>query len=132
MELLIDNVNKQKLINAYAYQVREDPTGKQVVEKYSHRARNYDKSEGDDITIAPVKSEHRWEATFSQQVSILTERAFKQSRKVILSEINIIQALVLTFVCCLIWYRIPYAEANLQDRIGNVSISKIYIYIYCF
>jgi hypothetical protein len=30
---LNDNESKQKLIDAYARQVREDPTGKQIIEK---------------------------------------------------------------------------------------------------
>ena len=121
MELLNDNEKKKKLINAYAHRLREDPDGKKVIEKYSHRSNN---SNEDDILNAPVKSEHRWEATFSQQVSILTERAFKQSSKVILSKINLVQGLALTFVCCLIWFRIPYAEANVSDRVGCVSINS--------
>ena len=31
VELLNDNENKKKLINAYVYWVREDPTGKKVI-----------------------------------------------------------------------------------------------------
>jgi hypothetical protein len=110
----------------YAHKVREDPTGKKVIEKYSHRSHNNNKSKYDYIINAPVTSEIRWEATFSQQVSILTERTFKQSKKVILSKIDLIQALALALVCSLIWYRIPYIEANVPDRVGCVSIIIIF------
>ncbi|CAI2175213.1 15776_t:CDS:10 [Funneliformis geosporum] len=81
LELLNNNEIKKKLINAYAVQVRDEPTGKQIVEKYSHRTNNDDKSKDDNIINAPVKSEHRWEATFMQQLSILTERNFKQRKE---------------------------------------------------
>jgi hypothetical protein len=124
VELLNDNATKQKLINAYAHQVREDPSGKQIVERYSHRSRNY-KSKDDDITIAPVKSEHRWEATFPQQVSILTERTFKQSKNVILSKVDLTQTLALSLVCSIVWFQIPFAEANIFDRVGSVSADNI-------
>ena len=79
VELLNNDANKKKLINVYAHKVREDPTGKKEIEKYSYRSHNNNESKNDDIINAPVKSEHRWEAIFSQQVLILTERAFKQS-----------------------------------------------------
>jgi hypothetical protein len=129
VELLNDNESKKKLVNAYAHQVREDPTGKKVIEKYSHRPHNNNKSKDDDIISAPVKSDHRWEATFSQQLSVLTERAFKQSLKVILSNINLVQAIALSLICCLIWYQMPFSESSLQDRVGNVSIVKKLVYI---
>ena len=128
MELLNEDVSKQRLIDAYTDHIREDPTGKQVIEKYSRRAHNEDKSKNNGVIIAPVKSDHRWEATFSQQVSILTERGFKQSMKVILSKVDLAQTLALSFVCCLIWYQMPFEEVNVNDRIGSVSIYNIHFF----
>ena len=124
MECLNDNASKRKLIDAYARKVREDPTGKKEIEKYSYRSHNNNESKNDDIINAPVKSEHRWEATFSQQISILTERTFKQSVKVIISKVDFVQTLALSLVCCLIWFRMPYEEVNINDRLGLVSIDR--------
>jgi len=122
VELLNDNDIKKKLIHSYAHHIREDPTGKQIVKKYSRRSGNTNKSKDDDIINVPVKSKHRWEATFLQQLSILTERTFKQRRRVILSKIDVVQTLSLALVCCLVWYQIPYKEEHISDRVGSVSL----------
>ncbi|RGB42727.1 P-loop containing nucleoside triphosphate hydrolase protein [Rhizophagus diaphanus] len=119
LELLNDNTIKQKLINAYTHKTRDDPTGKQVVEKYSRRTHADDQS-SNAILNAPVTSERRWEATFLQQLSILTERTFKQSRKIILSRISISLAITLTIASILIWFQIPFAEPNIDDRVSNI------------
>ncbi len=122
MELLNDNDIKKKLIHSYAHHVREDPTGKQVVGIYSHRSGNTNKLEDDDIINAPVKSKHRWEATYLQQLSILTERTFKQRRGIILSNIDVAHTLGMALLCCLVWYQIPFKEEHISDRFGSVSI----------
>lgn len=131
MELLNDNGSKQKLIDAYARQVREDPTGKQMVEKYSRREHSDNKSKFGNIANLSAENEHRWEATFLQQVSILAERTFKQSSRVILDKINLAQTLALTFACCLVWFRMPFTEASIFDRISSVSIDdNIYVCVW--
>ena len=128
VELLNHDENRKQLINAYAHHVRNDPTGKKLIEKYSRRSRvhNNNESNADDITNTPVKSEHRWEATFSQQISILTERAFKQSRKDILSTINLFQNIAMCLIGCILWLQLPYVEANIGDRAGSVSMNNIF------
>ncbi|PKY50071.1 hypothetical protein RhiirA4_466343, partial [Rhizophagus irregularis] len=115
-ELLNDNTIKQKLINAYTHKTRDDPTGKQVVEKYSRRTHADDQSK----LNAPVTSERHWEATFLQQLSILTERNFKQSKKTMLSRLSISIAITLTITCIMIWFQIPFAEPNIDDRVSSV------------
>ncbi|POG78577.1 P-loop containing nucleoside triphosphate hydrolase protein [Rhizophagus irregularis DAOM 181602=DAOM 197198] len=125
LELLNDNTIKQNLINAYAHDVRDDPTGKQVVEKHSRRTRT-DNQLSNTILDAPVTSERRWEATFLQQVSILTERTFKQSRKIMLSKVNIFQTIALTIVCLLVWLQIPFSEVNINDRVGNIFFCGVF------
>jgi hypothetical protein len=124
VELLNDNTIKQKLINAYTHKTRDDPTGKQIVEKYSRRTRT-DNQLNNTILNAPVTSERRWEATFLQQLSILTERNFKHSRKIILSRLSISLAITMTISTIIIWFQIPFAEPNIDDRISNVSIDDI-------
>ncbi|CAB4444822.1 unnamed protein product [Rhizophagus irregularis] len=124
LELLNDNTIKQKLINAYTHKTRDDPTGKQIVEKYSRRTRT-DNQLNNTILNAPVTSERRWEATFLQQFSILTERTFKQSRKIILSRVNISQTIALTIFCILIWLQIPFTETNINDRVGSIFFGSV-------
>ncbi|CAB4444821.1 unnamed protein product [Rhizophagus irregularis] len=116
LELLNDNTIKQKLINAYTHKTRDDPTGKQVVEKYSRRTHADDQSK----LNAPVTSERHWEATFLQQLSILTERNFKHSRKIILSRLSISLAITMTISTIIIWFQIPFAEPNIDDRVSNI------------
>ncbi|PKC04410.1 hypothetical protein RhiirA5_422285 [Rhizophagus irregularis] len=124
LELLNDNTIKQKLINAYTHKTRDDPTGKQIVEKYSRRTRA-DNQLNNTILNAPVTSERRWEATFLQQLSILTERNFKQSKKTMLSRISISIAITLTISCIIIWFQIPFAEPNIDDRISNIFFGNM-------
>ncbi|PKY56441.1 hypothetical protein RhiirA4_507251, partial [Rhizophagus irregularis] len=104
---------------------RDDPTGKQVVEKHSRRTRT-DNQLSNTILDAPVTSERRWEATFLQQVSILTERTFKQSRKIMLSKVNIFQTIALTIICLLVWLQIPFSEVNINDRVGNIFFGSVF------
>ncbi|EXX59290.1 hypothetical protein RirG_190390 [Rhizophagus irregularis DAOM 197198w] len=124
LELLNDNTIKQKLINAYTHKTRDDPTGKQIFEKYSRRTRA-DNQLNNTILNAPVTSERRWEATFLQQFSILTERTFKQNIKISLSKVNISQTIALTIFCILIWLQIPFSETNINDRIGSIFFGSV-------
>uniref|UniRef100_U9UNN2 ABC-2 type transporter domain-containing protein n=1 Tax=Rhizophagus irregularis (strain DAOM 181602 / DAOM 197198 / MUCL 43194) TaxID=747089 RepID=U9UNN2_RHIID len=124
LELLNDNTIKQKLINAYTHKTRDDPTGKQIVEKYSRRTRA-DNQLNNTILNAPVTSERRWEATFLQQLSILTERTFKQNIKISLSKVNISHTIVLTIYCILIWLQIPFSETSINDRIGSMFFGSV-------
>lgn len=125
VELLNDDVSKQKLISSYAHQVHDDPTGKHVVEKYSRR--NHD--DNNDMKRAPVHCDYGWEATYLQQLSILTERTFKQSRREILSTIEIGQTFAMAAICCLVWLRVPFIEKSIFDRVSNVSINNTCIFV---
>ncbi|CAB4382505.1 unnamed protein product [Rhizophagus irregularis] len=125
LELLNDNTIKQKLINGYAHSIRDDPTGKQAIEKYSRRSRT-DNQLSNTILNAPVTSTRRWEATFIQQVSILTQRTFKQSRSVILSRVDIFQTIALAIICLIVWLQIPFAETNIADRVGSIFFCGVF------
>jgi hypothetical protein len=116
---LNDDASKKKLISSYAHQVHDDPTGKHVIEKYSRRKHD----DNNDMKRAPVHCDYRWEATFSQQLSILTERTFKQSRNDILSTVEIGQTLAMAAICCIVWFRVPFTEKSIFDRVSNVSIN---------
>ncbi|PKY38733.1 P-loop containing nucleoside triphosphate hydrolase protein [Rhizophagus irregularis] len=125
LELLNDNTIKQKLINGYAHSIRDDPTGKQAIEKYSRRSQT-DNQLSNTILNAPVTSTRRWEATFLQQVSILTQRTFKQSRSVILSRVDIFQTIALAIICLVVWLQIPFAETNIADRVGSIFFCGVF------
>ncbi|GBB87851.1 hypothetical protein RclHR1_14340008 [Rhizophagus clarus] len=116
LELLTDDKSKQQLIDSYAHQVRDDPTGKQVVEKYSHRKRD-----DNNMKEAPSILEYDYRGpTFAQQLSILIERTFKQSSKEILSTIELSQMFGLIVMFCLIWFRIPFTDKGIHDRISSL------------
>ncbi|RGB41582.1 P-loop containing nucleoside triphosphate hydrolase protein [Rhizophagus diaphanus] len=114
LKLLNDNTIKQKLINAYTHKTRDDPTGKQVVKKYSRRTRA-DNQLSNTILNAPVTSERLWEATFLQQFSILTERTFKQNIKIVLSGI---------FFGSTMWAYYTMSESVLSFPLDLVMLSK--------
>ncbi|CAG8547496.1 37058_t:CDS:2 [Gigaspora margarita] len=112
LELLNNPTTKQKLISTYAKSIQSDSSGKLVVEKCFKRP-----TIPDDSRIIG-SSKHKWEATFIQQLTILTERSFKQRSKAVLSKLNFIQILGIALINCLIWFRMPYTEASLTDRYG--------------
>ncbi|RIB11361.1 P-loop containing nucleoside triphosphate hydrolase protein, partial [Gigaspora rosea] len=120
LELLNNPTTKQKLISAYAKSIQSDSSGKLVVEKCFIRPTIPD----DSIIIG--SSKHKWEATFLQQLMILTERSFKQRSKAVLSKLNFIQILGIAFINCLIWFRMPYTEASLSDRYGLIFFTSTF------
>ncbi|CAG8666069.1 1791_t:CDS:2, partial [Paraglomus brasilianum] len=122
LELLNEKESKERLIDAYASQVADDPTGKKIVHRHSRLVENQDKAQ----IFKPIKVEHRWEATFRQQVSILTQRAFKQRRPVMLSRLHATETIILTTISCLIWFRLSMDETSINDRRGLVFFSCIF------
>ncbi|CAG8642198.1 4005_t:CDS:10, partial [Acaulospora morrowiae] len=129
MELLNDPTSKQKLIQAYARHVKPDPTGEQLVKKHSNLSRDVSSLPALDdsiISSSPLKMKHLWEATFLQQVIILTERSFRQRSKVILSKLDLLQTLSLVLFGCIIWFQLPYKESSIQDRYGSIFFTSVY------
>ena len=116
VELLNEKESKERLIDSYASRVADDPTGKQTVHRHSRLAENQDRAR----IFKPIKVEHRWEATFRQQISILTHRAFKQRRPIMLSRLHGTETLILTAISCLIWFRLSMDETSINDRRGLV------------
>jgi len=62
--------------------------------------------------------ERKWPTSWYWQLFVLTVRTFRQSRHVLLSKLNIIQALCLAAVVSLIWYQVPREEESISDRYG--------------
>ncbi|RHZ44130.1 hypothetical protein Glove_757g5 [Diversispora epigaea] len=131
LELLNDPTSKQKLIQAYMRQLESDITGEKTVHKDSNPIRDISSiipsDENDDIIHSgPLKVKHRWEATFLQQLVILTERSFKQRSKVILSKLDLMQTFSLAFFCCLVWFQLPYNENAISDRYGSIFFTCVF------
>ncbi|CAG8445992.1 21921_t:CDS:10 [Dentiscutata erythropus] len=120
LELLNNPTAKQKLITAHAKSIQSDSSGKLVVEKCFKKPTNFD----DSRIIG--SSKHKWEATFLQQLMILTERSFKQRSKVVLSKLNFTQIIGLAAITCLIWFRMSYTEASLSDRYGMIFFTTAF------
>ncbi|CAG8529734.1 4190_t:CDS:10, partial [Dentiscutata heterogama] len=120
LELLNNPTAKQKLITTHANSIQSDSSGKLVVEKCFKRP-----TSSDDSRITG-SSKHKWEATFLQQLMILTERSFKQRSKVVLSKLNFTQIFSLAIINCLIWFRMPYTEASLPDRYGMIFFTTTF------
>ncbi|KAG9293450.1 hypothetical protein G9A89_009174 [Geosiphon pyriformis] len=120
LDVLQDSKNRRKLINSYSRIAIDDPSGKQIVMKHSERPQIHEKqipeiipnsplslnsmlSSSDTVAIEddtigqPIIVKHRWEATFWQQLLVLTERGFKQRRKHIKDRYSLI------YFTCIFW-----------------------------
>ena len=63
----------------------------------------------------------KWPTPWYWQLVVLIVRTFRQSRHVILSKLNLIETVLLSVICSLIWFQIPDDEASINDRNGYVS-----------
>lgn len=66
--------------------------------------------------------ERKWPTSWYWQLFVLTVRTFRQSHHVLLSKLNIIQALCLAAVVSLIWFQMRREEESISDRDGVVSV----------
>ena len=62
----------------------------------------------------------KWPTPWYWQLLVLTVRAFRQSRYIILSKLNWVQTLLLAIVVSLVWFQIPKDEESISDRLGFV------------
>lgn len=69
----------------------------------------------------PVVVPRKWPTPWYWQFLVLTVRTFRQSRHVILSKAILVQSLLITLVCSLIWFQVPKEEDSIEDRYGLVS-----------
>ncbi|CAG8530722.1 16343_t:CDS:2 [Acaulospora colombiana] len=72
MELLNEPTYKQKLIRAYARHIESDPSGTQMVNRYSNRSLDASLSDKDIIMPGRLTSKYLWEATFLQQFNLVS------------------------------------------------------------
>jgi energy-coupling factor transporter ATP-binding protein EcfA2 len=71
-------------------------------------------------------TEKKWINPWYMQFLVLCHRTFKQSRSTLLSPLNILQTILLSIVCCVVWFQIPYLESTVQDRYGLFFFTTIY------
>eukprot|EP00127_Corallochytrium_limacisporum_P001713 Clim_evm50s77 gene=Clim_evmTU50s77 len=67
-----------------------------------------------------------WEATWFEQVCILSSRSFIQSKGEFLSVLNFSQALALSVVVGLLWYNVPRVEESISDRAGLIFFLTVF------
>ena len=75
-------------------------------------------------SAGPVSSrfkERKWPTPWHWQFLVLTLRTFRQSRHFILSKLSLIQNIILSVICSLVWFQLPDTEESITDRVGFVS-----------
>lgn len=71
------------------------------------------------------RKERKWPVPWHWQFMVLTIRTFRQSRHILLSKYNIIQALCLSVLVSLVWFQVPRVEESISDRYGVVSAQHV-------
>ena len=71
------------------------------------------------------RKERKWPVPWHWQFMVLTVRTFRQSRHILLSKYNIIQALCLSVLVSLVWFQVPRVEESISDRYGVVSAQHV-------
>ena len=70
--------------------------------------------------------QRKWPTSWYWQLLVLTVRTFRQSRHLLLSKLNFIQAVCLAVVVSLIWFQVPREERSISDRYGVVSVTLVH------
>ncbi|XP_061184373.1 uncharacterized protein LOC133192373 [Saccostrea echinata] len=68
----------------------------------------------------------KWAASFWTQFRMLSWRNAKQSKWRIFDECNLIHALIVGSIFCVIYYQIPSSNDTLRDRMGAVFFPLVY------
>ena len=85
-----------------------------------------DKEEEEErATSSFGRKERKWPVPWYWQFMVLTVRTFRQSRHILLSKYNIIQALCLSVLVSLVWFQVPRVEESISDRYGVVSAQDV-------
>ena len=71
------------------------------------------------------RRERKWPVPWHWQFIVLTVRTFRQSRHILLSKYNIVQALCLSLLVSLVWFQVPLVEESISDRYGVVSAQYV-------
>ncbi len=73
------------------------------------------------IDPVPSRPPRKWPTPWYWQFMVLVVRTFRQSRHVILSRVLLVQTLLITLVCSLLWFQVLDEEDSIEDRYGLVS-----------
>lgn len=80
-------------------------------------------------SAGPVSSrfkERKWPTPWHWQFLVLTLRTFRQSRHFILSKLSLIQNIILSVICSLVWFQLPDTEESITDRVGFIFFIVTY------
>lgn len=84
-----------------------------------------EEEEEERATSSFGRKERKWPVPWYWQFMVLTVRTFRQSRHILLSKYNIIQALCLSVLVSLVWFQVPRVEESISDRYGVVSAQDV-------
>ena len=86
-----------------------------------------EEEEEEEETASILRGRQRkWPTSWYWQLLVLTVRTFRQSRHLLLSKLNFIQAVCLAVVVSLIWFQVPREERSISDRYGVVSVTLVH------
>ena len=74
-------------------------------------------------TVVSTSPSRKWPTAWWWQLLVLIVRTFRQSRHVIISKLNCVQAILLSVVVSLVWFQVPDDTSSINDRYGYVSSS---------
>ena len=80
----------------------------------------------DSKDLVDMDLDQRWPTTWLEQYQVLTVRAFKQSRSLFLTKIDLIRHGFLSVIMGILFFQLPHAEERIHDIRGLVSNVKIH------
>jgi ABC-type multidrug transport system ATPase subunit len=73
-----------------------------------------------DVTGKPDPSglDEKYPTSWMTQVRVLSLRAIRQKRGIVLETTTVFQVALITFICAMLWFRMGVTELQLDDRLG--------------
>ncbi|CAF1168649.1 unnamed protein product [Adineta steineri] len=109
---------------------------KQQQYQYSTAGRQYllaepsgdvaDLTNPDNVNLIPSKHESKWPVGFLPQLLILFSRAFRLSGKTQFTRLSFIQAICISVITGLCWFRIDFAENTIPDRSSYIFFIMVF------
>eukprot|EP00741_Cyanophora_paradoxa_P007497 tig00001130_g7252.t1 len=79
-----------------------------------------------DPADAPGRRGAKFPVSWVEQFGVLTRRALRQKRGDSLSQLSLVQVLLLALLCGVLWFRMPFAESRLENRTGLIFFSCVF------
>ncbi|CAF1036454.1 unnamed protein product [Adineta steineri] len=109
---------------------------KQQQYQYSTAGRQYllaepsgdvaDLTNPDNVNLIPSKHESKWPVGFLPQLLILFSRAFRLSGKDQFTRLSFIQAICISVITGLCWFRMDFAENTIPDRSSYIFFIMVF------